>query len=133
MTDGETLDVRSASSDSVWRIKRTGDHYYCTCPAWRNQDAPVVRAGFYLSKNHQNPLGNNLNSLHPWQDARTCKHLRAHLGDAHEDARCGTAVSRPRRSAANGGGPPGLPNSTQAQSMKQARAAAPGGSSKVWI
>ena len=27
MTDGETLDVRSASSDSVWRIKRTGDHY----------------------------------------------------------------------------------------------------------
>ncbi len=52
--------------------------------------------------------GNNLDSPHPWQDARTCKHLRAHLGVAHEDARCGTAVSRPRRNAANGGGPPGL-------------------------
>ena len=37
------------------RIKHTGDHYYCTCMAWRNQGAPV--------------------------NARTCKHLRAYLGD----------------------------------------------------
>lgn len=37
------------------RIKRVGDHYYCTCMAWRNQGAPV--------------------------NARTCKHLREHLGD----------------------------------------------------
>ncbi len=37
------------------RIKRTGDHYYCTCPAWRNQNYAV--------------------------NQRTCKHLREYLGD----------------------------------------------------
>ena len=37
------------------RIKRTGDHYYCTCPAWRNQNLAV--------------------------DRRTCKHLRELLGN----------------------------------------------------
>ncbi|KAH8114532.1 DNA ligase/mRNA capping enzyme [Phellopilus nigrolimitatus] len=49
-------------SNSVYKIKRTWDHYYCTCPAWRNQARVPV-------------------------DARTCKHLRSVLGDAYEDAR----------------------------------------------
>jgi DNA ligase-1 len=37
------------------RLKHVGNHYYCTCPAWRNQSAPV--------------------------DGRTCKHLREYLGE----------------------------------------------------
>ncbi|KAJ3398170.1 hypothetical protein HDU80_009211 [Chytriomyces hyalinus] len=45
-----------------YKIKRTGDHYYCTCIAWK------------------------MNSRHP-VNARTCKHLRLILGDAYEDAR----------------------------------------------
>ncbi len=45
----------SVSTCVFHRIKRTGDHFYCVCPAWRNQNAPV--------------------------DKRTCKHLREYLGD----------------------------------------------------
>lgn len=55
LKDGESLDVKSQSSATLYTIKRTGDHYYCTCPAWRNQNAPV--------------------------NGRTCKHLRLTLGD----------------------------------------------------
>ncbi|EIM86354.1 DNA ligase/mRNA capping enzyme, partial [Stereum hirsutum FP-91666 SS1] len=49
-------------SSSKYKVKRTMDHYYCTCPAWRNQSAHPV-------------------------SARTCKHLRSLLGDAYEEAR----------------------------------------------
>ncbi|KAJ3343953.1 hypothetical protein HDU93_005236 [Gonapodya sp. JEL0774] len=60
--DGETVTVSSKSSSSTYEIKRTFDHYYCKCPAWRNQSrAPV--------------------------NGRSCKHLRELLGDAYEDAR----------------------------------------------
>ncbi|KAF8201141.1 hypothetical protein K438DRAFT_2015518 [Mycena galopus ATCC 62051] len=62
LADGEDREVKSLTSNSVYKIKRTWDHYYCQCPAWRNQaGAPV--------------------------DARTCKHLRELLGDTYETAR----------------------------------------------
>ncbi|PAV17191.1 DNA ligase mRNA capping enzyme [Pyrrhoderma noxium] len=62
LKDGEECEARSQTSNSVYKIKRAWDHYYCTCPAWRNQArAPV--------------------------NARSCKHLRQLLGDAYEDAR----------------------------------------------
>ncbi|EJC98107.1 DNA ligase/mRNA capping enzyme [Fomitiporia mediterranea MF3/22] len=62
LKDGEECEAKSHTSNSVYKIKRTWDHYYCTCPAWRNQSrAPV--------------------------NARSCKHLRSVLGDAYEDAR----------------------------------------------
>ncbi|EIN04603.1 hypothetical protein PUNSTDRAFT_92533 [Punctularia strigosozonata HHB-11173 SS5] len=62
LADGEEVEAKSQSSKSVYKVKRTADHYHCTCPAWRNQKGVTV-------------------------DARTCKHLRAILGDAYEDAR----------------------------------------------
>jgi DNA ligase-1 len=46
----------------VYKIKRTWDHYYCTCPAWRNQGGAPV-------------------------NARSCKHTKALLGEEYEAAR----------------------------------------------
>ncbi|KII90494.1 hypothetical protein PLICRDRAFT_39053 [Plicaturopsis crispa FD-325 SS-3] len=62
LADGEEIEAKSQSSKSVYKVKRTFDHYYCSCPAWRNQSGAPV-------------------------NARTCKHLRAVLGDEYEDAR----------------------------------------------
>ncbi|KAJ3720399.1 hypothetical protein C8R42DRAFT_86826 [Lentinula raphanica] len=55
------IDNRNFSS-STYKVKRTVDHYYCTCPAWRNQAAVPV-------------------------NARSCKHLKALLGEKYEAAR----------------------------------------------
>ncbi|KAJ3145500.1 hypothetical protein HDU86_000886 [Geranomyces michiganensis] len=63
LADGDTRVVASKTSSSTYTIKRTADHYYCTCPAWRNQGAAPV-------------------------NARSCKHLKELLGDAYENARC---------------------------------------------
>ncbi|KAJ6466915.1 hypothetical protein C8R45DRAFT_838778 [Mycena sanguinolenta] len=57
LADGEEREVKSMTSNSTYKIKRTWDHYYCRCPA----GAPT--------------------------NARTCKHLRQLLGDAYENAR----------------------------------------------
>ncbi|KAL1659539.1 hypothetical protein GGF50DRAFT_107403 [Schizophyllum commune] len=62
MPDGDEREVSSQSSSSTYKIKRTWDHYYCTCPAWRNQGGAPT-------------------------NARTCKHLKALLGEAYELAR----------------------------------------------
>ncbi|KIJ22572.1 hypothetical protein M422DRAFT_786411, partial [Sphaerobolus stellatus SS14] len=62
LAEGESMEAKSWSSSTVYDIKRTLDHYYCNCPAWRNQGGAPV-------------------------NARSCKHLRAALGDAYEDAR----------------------------------------------
>lgn len=62
MKDGETQDVKSQSSNTSYKVKRTWDHYYCSCPAWRNQGGAPV-------------------------NARTCKHLKSLLGDKYEEAR----------------------------------------------
>ncbi|KAL5520115.1 hypothetical protein ACEPAG_1775 [Sanghuangporus baumii] len=64
LADGEECEARSHTSTTIYKIKRTWDHYYCTCPAWRNQSRVPV-------------------------NARSCKHLRSVLGDAYEDARVG--------------------------------------------
>src|SRR5690606_1828645 len=62
--DGQKVQVQGSSS--TYTLHRTGDTYSCTCPAWRNQGAG--------------------------HDRRTCKHLRAYLGDAVETARVGSAA-----------------------------------------
>ncbi|KAJ3172371.1 hypothetical protein HDU87_007875 [Geranomyces variabilis] len=63
LADGDTRQVTSQTSSATYTIKRTGDHYYCTCPAWRNQGGAPV-------------------------DARSCKHLKQLLGEEYENARC---------------------------------------------
>ncbi|KAJ2931053.1 hypothetical protein H1R20_g6035, partial [Candolleomyces eurysporus] len=62
LVEGEEHEVKSATSKSVYKVKRTFDHYYCTCPAWRNQKGVET-------------------------NARTCKHLQAFLGEEYEAAR----------------------------------------------
>ncbi|KAH6891588.1 hypothetical protein BKA70DRAFT_1119873 [Coprinopsis sp. MPI-PUGE-AT-0042] len=62
LQDGEEKPVMSKTTGStVYKVKRTQDHYHCTCPAWRNQKTPV--------------------------NARTCKHLQSLLGEDYEAAR----------------------------------------------
>lgn len=68
LADGASTEVRGSSG--MYKLSRQGSVYMCSCPAWRNQGAPV--------------------------DARTCKHLRAYLGDAVETARVGSAVPASR-------------------------------------
>ncbi len=73
LDDGQETEVKGSSS--TYRLSRKGDVYACTCPAWRNQGAVL--------------------------DRRTCKHLRAYLGDAVESARVGAATtSKPRAAPA---------------------------------
>lgn len=76
MRDGERVTVRGSSGTYV--LSRAGDVYACTCPAWTKQRAAPAE--------------------------RTCKHLRAHLGEAHEAGRVAggkvaAAQARARRSA----------------------------------
>jgi DNA ligase-1 len=81
LADGASAQVRGSSS--TYTLTRKGNVYMCTCPAWRNQGAPV--------------------------DARSCKHLRAYLGDAAEVQRIGgsgvaaAAATAPRTSSGGGG------------------------------
>jgi DNA ligase 1 len=67
LDDGEEAQVKGSSS--TYTLSRKGHIYACTCPAWRNQGAVI--------------------------DRRTCKHLRAYLGDAAETARVGAAAQQP--------------------------------------
>eukprot|EP01105_Mastigella_eilhardi_P019799 TRINITY_DN4674_c0_g1_i1.p1 TRINITY_DN4674_c0_g1~~TRINITY_DN4674_c0_g1_i1.p1 ORF type:complete len:654 (+),score=153.97 TRINITY_DN4674_c0_g1_i1:118-2079(+) len=71
MESGQLVDIHSTTTSTVYQIKRVADHYYCTCQAWKNQNAPV--------------------------DARTCKHLREYLGDAFERWRLGPNAADSRR------------------------------------
>ena len=65
LADGAQVEVQGSSAK--YTLKRTGDVYACSCPAWRNQGATIAK--------------------------RSCKHLRAYLGDASETTRVGaTAV-----------------------------------------
>jgi DNA ligase 1 len=64
LADGASAQVRGSSG--TYTLTRKGNVYMCTCPAWRNQGAPV--------------------------DARSCKHLRSYLGDAAEAQRIGGAA-----------------------------------------
>ncbi len=70
MQDGERITVLG-STGSRYELRRKGDVYACTCPAWQKQgQAPAQRS---------------------------CKHLRAQLGDAHEDQRVAAPSSAPVR------------------------------------
>lgn len=69
LADGDSVAVKGSSS--TYTLSRKGNVYMCTCPAWKNQGAPV--------------------------DRRTCKHLRGYLGDELETQRVGAAV--PSRAA----------------------------------
>jgi len=64
LKDGEVAYVQG-SGKKPYELKNTGGVFSCTCPSWRNQGLAI--------------------------DKRSCKHLRKHLGDAHEDARIGNA------------------------------------------
>lgn len=73
LADGQEAQVRGSSS--TYTLARKGNVYSCTCPAWRNQGAVL--------------------------DRRTCKHLKAYLGEAAEAARTGGTAAVPA-AAANG-------------------------------
>jgi hypothetical protein len=62
LEDGERVAVRGRSG--TYTLERVGTIRSCTCPAWRTQTAPPAQ--------------------------RTCKHLRAYLGEAAERARTGS-------------------------------------------
>lgn len=66
MKDGETIEVKG-SAKAPYILKRVGDTYSCTCPAWRNQSQPI--------------------------NLRTCKHLRKALGDKFESERLGGSLT----------------------------------------
>jgi DNA ligase-1 len=71
------------SGAKPYEMKNTGGVLSCSCPAWRNQGAKI--------------------------DRRTCKHLRALLGSAAEDARIGGGTARPAPAAAPSALPSTLP------------------------
>ncbi len=68
LKDGEVAYIQG-SGKKPYELKNVGGVYSCSCPAWRNQSANI--------------------------DMRTCKHLRAHLGSAVEDARLGNKPAGP--------------------------------------
>jgi DNA ligase-1 len=65
LEDGDSVEVQGGSGK--YTLKRLGDVYSCTCPAWLHQGTGI--------------------------DQRTCKHLRAYLGEEHESKRVGVAVT----------------------------------------
>ncbi|MEZ4361434.1 MAG: DNA ligase [Kofleriaceae bacterium] len=68
LADGQDVQVKGSSS--TYTLSRRGTVYSCTCPAWRNQGVVI--------------------------DRRSCKHLRAYLGEAAEAARTGGAAPAPK-------------------------------------
>jgi DNA ligase 1 len=78
LQDGETFEMQGSAA-KPYVLKNTGGVYSCSCPAWRNQSAPIER--------------------------RTCKHLRKLRGEAAEEARLGGALpQRPVKAARPGEG-----------------------------
>ncbi|MBI4821403.1 MAG: DNA ligase [Deltaproteobacteria bacterium] len=67
--DGDSVEIQGSAA-LPYVLKNTGGVYSCTCPAWRNQSAPIER--------------------------RTCKHLRGYRGEAEETLRVGSAAPPPR-------------------------------------
>jgi DNA ligase-1 len=65
LEDGDSVEVQGSGS-ARYTLRRLGDAYSCTCPAWQHQGATI--------------------------DRRTCKHLRAYLGEDHEARRVGVAA-----------------------------------------
>jgi DNA ligase-1 len=65
LADGQSAQVKGSGS-ALYTLKNSGGVFSCTCPAWMHQDLGIER--------------------------RTCKHLRAYLGDEAEAARLGAAA-----------------------------------------
>ena len=78
LQDGETCEMQGSGA-KPYVLKNVGGVYSCSCPAWRNQSAPIER--------------------------RTCKHLRKLRGDAAEQARLGGSL--PQRPVKAPGGAEG--------------------------
>src|SRR5262249_32262497 len=83
LQDGESVEMQGSGS-KPYVLKNVGGVYSCTCPAWRNQSAPIER--------------------------RTCKHLRKLRGDAAEEARLGgdlpARAARPKAADGDTAAPP---------------------------
>src|SRR5512137_877373 len=81
LPDGESIAMQGSGA-KPYILKNLGGVYSCTCPAWRNQSAPIER--------------------------RTCKHLRKLRGEEAERERLGAEL--PARPTAPDGeekdGPP---------------------------
>jgi DNA ligase-1 len=69
LADGEQVEVEGSAA-RPYVLKNSGGVYSCTCQSWRFQNTPIER--------------------------RSCKHLRAYLGDTEETARVGNASREPR-------------------------------------
>ena len=80
LEDGDSAEVQGSGS-ARYTLRRAGTTYSCSCPAWRNQSIAIER--------------------------RTCKHLRAYLGDQEETARVGVSGPRPPATRGTGIGAPG--------------------------
>src|SRR5580765_3717530 len=81
LADGESVPMQGSGS-KPYILKNVGGVYSCTCPAWRNQSAPIER--------------------------RTCKHLRKLRGDAAEQARLGGVLpQKPVKKTSAGDGDEG--------------------------
>ncbi len=65
IADGEIVEMKGSGA-KPYQLKNTGGVYSCSCPAWRNQSLPIEK--------------------------RTCKHLKAYIGAAIEEARVGSAA-----------------------------------------
>lgn len=79
LNDGETHEMQGSAA-KPYVLKNIGGVYSCSCPAWRNQSAPIER--------------------------RTCKHLRKLRGDEAEVERTGAPVPTSPVSAGSTDGPP---------------------------
>ncbi len=80
LQDGESMEMQGSGA-KPYMLKNIGGVYSCTCPAWRNQSAPIER--------------------------RTCKHLRKLRGEQAERQRLGTELApRPAATAGKKEGPP---------------------------
>ncbi len=73
LADGASTTVQGSGAQP-YVLRNVGGVYSCTCPAWRNQNAPIER--------------------------RTCKHLRGLRGDLAETARVGLVAATSARTPA---------------------------------
>ena len=80
LADGESIEMKGSAA-KPYVIKNVGGAYSCSCPAWRNQSAPIER--------------------------RTCKHIRRLRGEEAERQRIGAELpARPVKEKQATAGPP---------------------------
>ena len=107
MADGETIDVKGGT----YRIKRIGDHYYCTSVSitpnilevelvLKVEIIRITDAAFVIPVKSKRKYFYSISMSYyyfrcmAWKnqnrpvDSRTCKHLKEHLGEKFEKVRC---------------------------------------------